>query len=232
MDRTHFRSFALILLSLTLAPSAFAGQTYSLQGFDSIQVESGIQVELSEGSFSVERTSDPAPSNLVLTVEDHTLRLGFRMSWTSWFFDGLRNTARFRISLPHLRSLELSGGSRAQIQYAKGNDLSLSLSGGSQVKGTIKGGQIDAEFSGGSWATLEGAASSLKLEASGGAWFRSPSFTAQEGTFDLSGGSGARLVLLGAVSVEASGGSTLEYTGSPQIVRQSTSGGSTVRSNS
>ena len=232
MHHPPLRSLTLAVLSLALALPAFGGQTYSLEGFQSVQVESGIQVELSQGPFSVERTTDAAPSNLVVTVEDHTLRLGYRMSWTSWFFDGVRRNARFRVSLPELHSLELSGGAGVQLQYGRGNDLSFKLSGGSQAKGTVNAGRITAELSGGSGANFQGAASSLDLRASGGSWFRSPSYTVQDGTFQFSGGSGALLILSGSVSVDASGGSSLEFTGSPKMVHQSTSGGSSVRSRS
>jgi len=221
-----------ILLALALGSSgpAFAEgaseTTYHFEGIDRLQVESGIQVEVRRGPLTVQRLTTGTNSRLRVEQRGSTLELGFQFSfWSLW---GHR-TERFVITLPELRSLRLSGGAQAKVDWQPGpdQDLDLEVEGGAGIDGVLKVGRLDARLSGGAHATVSGSASPVRIEASGGAWFRSPSFTATDTELDLTGGGGAVLELVGRARVDASGGARLEYSGDPQL-RQNTSGGASV----
>jgi len=184
-------------------------------------------VEVTPGPFSVQRLSGTSPSRIEVVLEGRTLVL--RVKRSPFFWTMPRNV-EFALSLPRLNRLALSGGSRARLDWQEGpsEGLSVNLSGGSQLTGAWNGGSLDAEISGGSGMTLTGRADPLRLQASGGSWFRSLGFSARGADLGLSGGSRALLSLEGEVVVDASGGSSLEYSGTPTL-RQDTSGGAWVK---
>jgi hypothetical protein len=110
---------SLIVAFAAFAAPAFAG-SYPLRDFTGLSVESGIQVDLTQGDFRVERTSDDDVPGLDVRVEGSTLKLGYRFSWRSFFFGRPRGPVRFQVSLPQLKNLDLGGGAGAQVRWSGG----------------------------------------------------------------------------------------------------------------
>jgi len=198
--------------------------TFDLKGFREVEVQSGIQVELVSGPFLVQALTDPLPEDLDVRVEGDRLILGYKpFAWSNH-----RGGVRFRVGLPVLEALELSGGAGADVKAKVGTHLTLELSGGSQVHGPLSTSQLRIELSGGSHAYLEGEVESLVLDASGGAGLTSPNLRARKAQLDLSGGASADLYLVGEAVVDASGGSQVRYGGNPRLEKH-LSGGASVR---
>ncbi len=88
--------------------------------------------------------------------------------------------------------------------------------------------ELGGEVSGGSAIELTGSAGALRLDVSGGSRLDLPQLTAGGADLTLSGGSNGRVTVTGTLDAEASGGSRLEYSGSPQLGTIDVSGGSAV----
>jgi len=198
---------------------------FNLTGFRTVEVQAGIQVELVAGAYLVQPLTDRLPRDLDVRVEGDRLILGYKpLAWGTH-----RGPVRFRVVLPVLRALDLSGGAGAQVGpgLADPSQLLVTLSGGSQIHGAVTTGRLRLELSGGSQAFLQGAVGELTLDASGGSGLPSPGLRAQDSHLVLSGGASADLILEARAVIDASGGSHLRYFGHPRL-EQSLSGGASV----
>lgn len=210
---------------LTALGNAETAPNFDLVGFREIEVQAGIQVELVSGPFLVQPLTQPLPEDLDVRVEGNRLILGYHSRVGSFHRSGVR----FRVVLPTLGRLELSGGAGAQIGVGVDPDQFLAdLSGGAQVRGTVVTNQLRVNLSGGSHAYLEGEVGELFFDASGGAGLDSPRLRAQKARLSLSGGASADLTLGTQAFIEASGGSHVRYSGQPRLENH-LSGGSSVR---
>jgi len=200
-------------------------QKYEFQNFDAIEAQAGIQVEVLEGENKVELVQTPKPERLDVHQSGGTLILAFKpLTWSTSF-----GPTKFKVWVPRLRGVTLSGGAGAQFSRTTGGDLTLELSGGSHAEGSFEGDRLNAHLTGGSLASLQGSAKTVDVSNSGGAQFHARDFVADQADVRLSGGAGAQLRIVHQAQIDASGGATLEYSGRPSI-RQNVSGGATVRS--
>jgi Putative auto-transporter adhesin, head GIN domain len=84
-------------------------------------------------------------------------------------------------------------------------------------------------LSGGSTITLSGSAPAVSTDVSGGSGIDLRDFAAGRLKASMSGGARAKVEVSGSPDASLSGGSDLEYFGSPALGDVSTSGGSHVR---
>ena len=221
---------ATAMLSLLLLPGlAFAAdqvRSYQVKGFENVEVSNGIGITLLQDSnISLKMTGAPSQlDRLDIRTNGNTLHIGFKP--LSGLFSG---PVTAQLTMPLLSGLRLSGGSQGEIRFDARNTskLSLELSGGSGLKGTVIAKSASIEASGGSMLKIEGFSEDLTLEASGGSRNESPEFATGNATLALSGGSYAKLAVQNQLTVEASGGSEVHYKGTPKL-RSNSSGGSTV----
>jgi hypothetical protein len=112
--------------------------------------------------------------------------------------------------MPNLYALVLSGGTQGTVkEFTSTHDFNLVLSGGSSLE-------------------LGGAASNLNLVATGGSRSDLSDFLVHNASVVLSGGSQATINLDGILNANLSGGSQLQYIGTPTMGDISVSGGSTI----
>jgi hypothetical protein len=133
------------------------------------------------------------------------------------------------LSVKELDALSAHGGSDVYISAGlKGDKISLSLHGGSDFSGKIFAGSLDIDQHGGSDVSISGTATNLKVKASGGSDFKGFELIAENAVIDANGGSDARLTVTKELAVEASGGSDIDYKGTPVIKQSSSRGGSSI----
>jgi hypothetical protein len=131
--------------------------------------------------------------------------------------------------MPDIRLLDLSGGSNSQINgFELDHNLEISLSGGSELSGDLSADSVVFSISGGSEVSLLGESPRVDINGSGGSWFGLEEFHTDELTFDLSGGSTAKVSVDQILSGNASGGSSVHYSGDPQLGNISKSGGARI----
>jgi hypothetical protein len=223
-------------------------RSYDLTGFSKLQTDNGFQVRVERGdeyAVSVRVDDNLVEEHLEVEVDGDTLRVGLEPLWN---YVGVTATAT--VTMPGLEGVEASGAARVVASgFASGDPLRLSLSGastlvlsevragaaaldisgGSRVAGRLAAEALAGGLSGASALVLEGSARALRLDVSGGSRVELLAFMAVDADLELSGGSRGAVLATGTLTVDASGGSRLEYAGSPRLESIDTSGGSAVR---
>jgi hypothetical protein len=219
---------------------------FDFTGFTAVHADNAFDVTVTRGdAFAVEVTVD---DNLVeylrVELDGDALRIGME--------SGRRYanaTLTAQVTMPSLQALEVGGAASAEaggfdsadplalaasgagaiaLASVRAGAVTLDVSGAGELSGRLEAQRIGGQVSGGGRVSLEGSASSIDLEASGGSRLELAGLTAQDAVLDLSGGANGAVRVTGSLSVDASGGAQLDYSGSPTSVDVNTSGGAQV----
>ena len=175
--------------------------------FTEVDAGSGFTVEISESSsYDVIVTADDNVMEYVeVSKSGDTLNVRVR-----WGISFRSVTLKIRITMPRINKIELSGGVQGKIEdFTSTNQLSIDLSGGSQLTG-------------------QGSAGDLTVDASGGSQLHFRECSVQNANIELSGGSQATINLDGTLNADLSGGSQLYYYGDATPGEIETSSGSQI----
>lgn len=115
-----------------------------------------------------------------------------------------------KILMPELTGLNLSGASNAIVANAKTESLQLEASGASKIK-------------------IDGAVKSVQADASGASKIDAENLQAENADVDSSGASSVTVSPSSDLNAEASGASSVYYTGEPKNIKQNSSGASSVK---
>jgi hypothetical protein len=201
-------------------------QEYDFSDFTAVEAGGAFTVNISQGDeYSVVVTAN---ENVVdyLRVEQNgdTLTLGTDRLWN---FSNV--TLEAEITMPELHGVNLSGASEGEITgFSSGDDFSVQLSGASSLRGDITSGDADMEGSGASRIELTGAGGNLRLDLSGASNADLSDFPVQDADIRASGASDAAVNVSGRLDADASGASSVGYTGDPELGRIESSGASDV----
>lgn len=197
-----------------------------ISGFTEVEVHDGFEVELKQGDeFSVAITADDNVHEYIKLTKTGD-KLSIRLLGTR-FYNNV--TVRAAITIPSLYELGLSGGSQGTIEdFSSAHTFRTDISGGSQLEGELNAGDITLNLSGGSQVELAGSADDLKIDGSGGSRFYLDELTADDADIALSGGSRASINASGTLDTDLSGGSRVEYVGSPTLGDIELSGDSSI----
>ncbi|MGE5228574.1 MAG: head GIN domain-containing protein [Deltaproteobacteria bacterium] len=222
-------------------------ETYDFTGFREVSADSGFTVTVTQGAeYAVSVTVDDnlVEEHLKVELDGDTLHLGLAPLWA--YRDLILEAT---VTMPGLTGLEASGASTVSASgFASGDPLDLTASGASAVALTgVGAGEVGLELSGASRlegeleaqalaggisgagaVELRGSVQRLELDASGGSRFELVSLPAVDADLRLSGGSRGAVTVTGTLNADASGGSRLAYSGSPQLGSVDNSGGSVV----
>jgi len=182
-------------------------RTMDFSDFTTVDVGGGFRVEITRSSsYSIRVTADNNTFDYIDVYKTgDTLTIGVKSG-----FSFRSVTLKADITMPNLYAVTLSGGTQGTAkEFTSTHDFALVLSGGSTIE-------------------LEGAASNLDLVASGGSRSDLSDFPVHNATVLLSGGSQATINLNGTLDANLSGGSQLQYIGTPTMGDISTSDGSTI----
>ncbi len=207
------------------------GEERSVDDFVAVSICCGMKLEFTQGDqTTVALEGDESLLQDIETfVQGGQLTVRFRRPFS--FFSFQRSGGlTVLISASTLQGLDLSGGAQAKIDTLATDQLQLDVSGGSRITiATVQAEQLRTALSGGAEVTIDaGTIDQQTVDASGGSHYRLEKVQSSSATLDLSGGSEARIRVSEVLHVNASGGSKLDYTGSP-TVDQDVSGGSRVR---
>ena len=175
--------------------------------FTEVDAGSGFTIEIFESSsYSVIVTADDNVMEYIeVSKSGDTLKVGVR-----WGISFRSVTLKIRITMPEINKIELSGGVQGKIEdFSSTNQLSIDLSGGSQLTG-------------------QGSAGDLIIDGSGGSQLHFRSYSVKNTNIELSGGSQATVNLDGILDADLSGGSQLFYYGDATLGEIETSSGSQI----
>jgi len=182
-------------------------RTMDFSNFTAIDVGGGFKVEITQSdSYSVRVTADNNTFDYIDVYKTgDTLAIGLKSGYS---FRSV--TLKTQITMPNLYAVALSGGTQGTAkEFASTHEFNLVLSGGSSLE-------------------LEGSGGNLNLVASGGSRSDLSDFPVHNATVLLSGGSQATINLDGTLDANLSGGSQLQYIGTPTMGDIYTSGGSAI----
>ena len=197
-----------------------------------------------EYAVSVTVDDNLVEEHLKVELDGETLRIGLEPLWA---YHDL--TLAATVTMPGLTGLEASGAATVSASgFASGDPLGLTVSGAGtmtlagagagevaldvsgagRLEGELEAAELAGEISGAGALELRGSARRLELDSSGGSRFELLSLPAVDADLRLSGGSRGAVTVTGTLRADVSGGSRLQYAGSPQLGDIDTSGGSVV----
>jgi hypothetical protein len=236
----------LTACSIVVGTGPVTDKTYDLSGFQNIEISSAINYDITRSPNY--RVNVSAHENLFqyLDVKTSSNILIVRMKPDSHTNSDIHVT----ISLPELDSITISGASKGSLSGFESNqpldievsgasqlDLEASagrtrmvVSGASKVKGTLTAQDFRLNLSGASRCELEGRATAGDITVSGASNLFCLDFKTQGCRIGASGASTGRIYCSGNLDIEASGASTVIYSGDPDIKSLNVSGASKVES--
>lgn len=202
---------------------------FSLTRFTGISASDTFDVTITIGAtFAVSVTADDNLFDyLIVDVRDGNLHLGVDSKGGT-----VQTSTKLKasVTLPELRSLALSGASRAKINGRVAvPELAVSSTGASEFTATtISVREMHLELTGASRATVSGSVGAAKLRFSGASVASLDKLETERAEIELSGASTAAVRVSAALSYRVSGASRLTYSGSPKIGTSENSGASSV----
>jgi len=160
-----------------------------------------------------------------------TLKIGLKQGYDYRSVHPLRPlTLRAKITMPDLYGLDFSGATHGTVEgFSFSHEFNLSLSGASFLDITdFSAGNVTIGLSGASNLNGEGEADNLLISASGASRLELSDFPVHNVNVVLSGASHATINLDGRLDANISGASHVRYIGDPTMGNIQTSGDSTV----
>ena len=226
-----FLSFSLISLGQDKIVRDANAQNRPAKGFHAIRISHGIDLYLSQGNeeaVAVSASSAEYRDRILTEVEDGVLKI-YLDNRTADSWNSGDHKLKAYVSFKILENLKASGGSDIFFENEIAvNKLDISLSGGSDLKGSVKINELSLEQSGGSDVDITGKVANLKISASGGSDLKGYDLVADLCNLSASGGSDTRLTVNKELNVVASGGSEVSYRGAGIVREIRTSGSSSV----
>jgi Putative auto-transporter adhesin, head GIN domain len=205
------------------------------KNFHAIKLSSAFDVYITqsnEESVAVSASEEKYKNEIEVKVENGVLSIGLKKAnWTKSWNTG-KMKLRAYISFKNIDKLEVSGACDVNIQGTiKANDLSIVLSGASDIDGDFDVQKMKLDMSGASDMTVKGSASNLNIEASGASSFKGYDLKTDFCDVDVSGASSVRITVNKELSAKATGASDVKYQGDGLIRDIKTSGASSVSKN-
>jgi len=178
----------------------------NVSDFTEVKAGGAISLEITaQKDFSVEvEADDNLLSQIKTEVSGDTLKI------TTQDRISPRNKIRVKISMPALNGLDISGASEAVVTNVKTDSLKLEASGASSIK-------------------IAGEANSLESNASGASKIDAENLNVEDANVEASGASTSIISATNELQADASGASTIYYTGEPKSFSPKTSGASSVK---
>lgn len=201
--------------------------------FTSIEVSGGIDVYISQSSSQAVAVSAATPElrdNIVTEVKNGKLVIYFKTQdkLLQKFKD---KDLKVFLSAPELSGIRAGGASDVIITgKLKGNELTIKMSGASDMKGAVEYDKINLEMSGASDVNLKGSVNKLEIVASGASDFNGRELKSLKCIAEASGASEIIIAVEQDLQPKASGASHIKYIGTPKTSGMSASGASKISS--
>lgn len=216
-----------IFFVILSSPGNQRTQTYSYSDFSNLDVGSAFHVNVTQSdTFSVTVTAgERIFDRISVTKTGDTLKIEVNPG----IFFGTLN-ARADITMPTLNSITLSGATSGTLEgLTTQNTFTADISGASSLEAAnLQTGDLNIMLEGASRFVAEGNGNNLDATVSGASNMDLENFQVNDADVTISGASHAVVSPTGTLDVDASGASSLQYTGNPNLGDINTSGASTV----
>jgi len=230
--------FLPILGIIAFTFSAFAQKTISdanaqertVKEFSGISVSNAFDVYLTQGNEEkvvVSANDEKYLQYITVEVRNGVLHIGWDDKKKN-----IRSNKKLKayISFKKINRLDASGACDVNIVGSlNADELSIDLSGASDLEGKITAKNLKVEMSGSSDMKLTGDAGDLKMKLSGACSFKGFDFAVNNCDVRASGASDVKITVNKELSADISGASDVSYKGSASVRDVKASGASSVR---
>jgi phage shock protein PspC (stress-responsive transcriptional regulator) len=201
--------------------------SYNFSDFESVDIGSIFRAEIFAGEEWDVTVSgrDKDLEDVVVKVSNGELNIGFKRDISRW--DRNRKEVNVFIRMPELESLDLSGAAKSKIYGFDQQYMDINLSGASVTEMDVNLTEADIELEGVSKLNLSGTGETLQAEVSGASNLDAAEYEVDYAVINVSGASKARVHVVKELDINASGGSSVRYTGNP-MVKSDRAGGSSI----
>ena len=196
--------------------------------FYTIEVSHAVDLRLSSGSENALAVSAATPE-LRSAIRTEVRNGVLRISYESSKLFKKRAGVRVYVSAKSLKKIGVSGASLVNISAElSASELTVELSGASDMKGTIKANALNIELSGASDMIVKGEVNDIRIEASGASKFKGSELISNNCRIEASGASDIDITANKLIAVSATGASHIYYSGDAQAGELRTSGASKI----
>lgn len=207
----------------------FTQQHRDIENFTGIKVQNAIDVNIQLGNVNTVTvfTSEADDQSKVITeVINGILHIKLDGNNYKW-----RNRSiKVDITMQTIESLNASGASSIKVvDNIVAKELTINLSGASNLKAAIKVLKLNADISGASDLKLSGICEVANIQASGASSVKNYDLNCEDADLKASGASDIKISVTKSLKANASGASSIHYKGSPSVKDVKNSGASSVK---
>ncbi len=194
--------------------------------FDRIDVSSGIELILSQGSSHkvVVRADKDLQDDIQTVVRGGVLKIYCERS----FWRANRNIT-VTVTFENIDHLKASAGANVKADETLNFDhLTMGASSGSNINITLKAESIELSSSSGANTNVDGKTNDLDIQASSGCNIKLQDLEADDVSISSSSGSNIHVIARRSIEVHSSSGSNIYVTGNPERQHISTNSGADV----
>jgi hypothetical protein len=197
--------------------------------FNSIDISSAIDLQISQGNEDAVAVSTPGKENLAMVkteVRNGVLKIWYEQK--NWFKNHGRKIRAY-VSVKSLKKISSSGACYINVNGELNCDeLAIDLNGASDFKGAIKATSVFVDLSGASDVYITGSAGNVNIKASGASRVKAYDFAVDNCLVDASGASDIMITVNKVLKAEASGATNIYYKGTGQVTEVRSSGASSI----
>jgi phage shock protein PspC (stress-responsive transcriptional regulator) len=203
--------------------------SFDFEGFQSVDVGSIFNTEILSGSDwdVVVSGRDRDLEDVVVKVTNGELNINFKKDISKW--DRNRKEVKVHIIMPELESLDLSGAAKGKIYGFDQHHMDINLSGASVTEMDVNLTEANIKLAGVSRLNLSGTGENLEATVSGASNLDAEDFMVDYAVVNVSGASKAWVHVNKELEIDASGGSSVRYSGDPMIRSDRSSGSSIIK---
>lgn len=237
----NMKKIQVMLMAMLLSVVSFAQKTINdpnaeprnLSGFHAIKISNAFTVYISQGNedaVAISASKAEYKEKIITKVENGVLIIKFdddKKFWKNW--NGDKQKLKAYISIKKIDRLSVSGACDVFIEDGiSAEELSIHLSGASDLKGKVEAKKLTCDISGASDMTISGNAAEVNVEASGASDFKGFDLVSNYCNAKASGASSVNITVNKELSANASGASDVRFKGEGLIRDIKTSGASNV----
>lgn len=200
----------------------------TVSSFDEVEIQGALNVYISQGDRKPVRIE--GDENLIPYIE--IVEQGDRITLRTKDDVNINPTEEMKvyITAPQYKSFEVSGASKLTGQTAIDNNqnLSVNVSGASEVTIDVDAPEIQSDLSGASTLNLKGETKEFRLETSGASKARCFNLLSENTFADVSGAGDVEVYASVKLEAKVSGAGNVKHKGNAKNIKQEVSGAGSV----